>query len=65
MTEKKFNFTDAYKKIEEINNWFQEENLDLDEALKKYKEGMDLIEKCKQQLKEAENKFEDIKKKYE
>lgn len=60
----RFNFTNAYKKIEEINEWFQEENIDLDEAIKKYKEGMELIEKCKKRLKETENKFEDIKNKY-
>jgi exodeoxyribonuclease VII small subunit len=60
----KFNFTKFYKEIEAINEWFQNEEIDLDEALKKYERGMELIFKCKQRLKEAENKFEDIKKKY-
>jgi exodeoxyribonuclease VII small subunit len=64
MPEEKFNFTKAYKEIEEINEWFQGEDIDLDEALKKYEKGMELIAKCKERLKEAENKFEEIKKKY-
>jgi len=64
MPEEKFNFTKAYQEIEEINEWFQSEEIDLDEALQKYEKGMDLINKCKERLKEAENKFEEIKKKY-
>jgi len=64
MPEEKFNFTKAYKEIEEINEWFQKEEIDLDEALKKYERGMELIKKCKERLKQAENKFEEIKKKY-
>lgn len=64
MTEEKFNFTKAYQEIEKINEWFQEEDIDLDEALEKYKRGMELIKKCKEDLKEAENKFEEIKKEH-
>jgi exodeoxyribonuclease VII small subunit len=64
MAEEKFNFTKAYKEIEEINEWFQKEDIDLDEALRKYERGMELIKKCKERLKQAENKFEEIKKKY-
>lgn len=59
-----FNFTKAYERIEEINEWFQGEDINLDEALRKYEKGMDLIEKCKKRLKKAENKFEEIKEKY-
>ncbi len=65
MTEEdKFNFTKAYEEVEEINDWFQKEETDLDEALQKYERGMDLVQKCKDRLKKAENKFEEIKKKY-
>jgi exodeoxyribonuclease VII small subunit len=64
MSEEKFTFTKAYKEIEEINEWFQREDIDLDEALKKYERGMELIKKCKERLRQAENKFEEIKKKY-
>jgi exodeoxyribonuclease VII small subunit len=64
MAEEKFNFTKAYEEIEKINEWFHNEDIDLDEALKKYERGLELIKKCKQRLKEAENKFEEIKKRY-
>ncbi|PIR06240.1 exodeoxyribonuclease VII small subunit [Candidatus Jorgensenbacteria bacterium CG11_big_fil_rev_8_21_14_0_20_38_23] len=64
MPEEKFNFTKAYQEIEGINEWFQGEEMDLDEALRKYERGMELINKCKDRLKESENKFEEIKKKY-
>jgi len=63
MPEEKFNFTKAYQEIEGINEWFQGEEMDLDEALRKYERGMELINKCKDRLKESENKFEEIKKK--
>ncbi|HPQ22962.1 MAG TPA: exodeoxyribonuclease VII small subunit, partial [Candidatus Paceibacterota bacterium] len=60
MIEEKINFTKAYQEIEEINEWFQNEDIDLEEALKKYERGMELIKKCKERLNEAENKFEEI-----
>lgn len=65
MTEKKFNFGEAYKEIEEINEWFQKENLDLDEALMRYERGLVLVAKCKARLKEAENKLKEIQTKYQ
>ncbi len=64
MQEEKFNFSEAYKEIEEINEWFKREDIDLEEALAKYERGMELISKCKQRLQEVENKFQEIKKKY-
>ncbi len=64
MIEEKINFTKAYQEIEEINEWFQNEDIDLEEALKKYERGMELIKKCKERLSEAENKFEEIQQKY-
>lgn len=65
MAEEKFHFTKAYEEIEAINEWFQQEDIDLDEALKKYKRGMELVKLCKERLKEAENKFETVKKEFE
>ncbi|MEX0934872.1 MAG: exodeoxyribonuclease VII small subunit [Candidatus Paceibacterota bacterium] len=57
-----FNFKDTFKKLEEINSWFQEEEIDLDEALEKYKEGVGLIKEAKKHLKKTENEFEEIQK---
>lgn len=53
------------KEIVKINEWFQQENIDLDEALESYEKGMELIKKCKERLRESENRFEEIKRKYE
>lgn len=64
MAQEKFNFTKAYQEIEEINEWFQGEDIDLDEALRKYERGIELVKKCQERLKEAENQFAQIKKKY-
>lgn len=65
MNKESFSFTKAYEEIERINEWFQKTDIDLDQALEKYKRGMELIRLCAARLKEAENKFEEVKKEYE
>ncbi len=62
---KEFDFKKAYKEIEEINEWFQTEEIDLDEALSKYERAVELIGKCKERLEKSKNKFEKIKDKYQ
>lgn len=62
--EPKFNFSKAIADIEKINQWFQNEEIDLDEGLEKFRNGLELIKKCKSRLKEVENEFADIKKQY-
>lgn len=57
----KTNFKQAIKELEEINTWFQQENIDLDEGLVKLKRGKELIKICKEKLKEVENEFVEIK----
>lgn len=66
MPEKKepVNFTKAYHELEEINDWFQQEDIDLEEGLKKYKRGLELIKKCRERLKETENQFIKIKEEF-
>ncbi len=64
MSKDNFDFTKAYEEIEDINEWFQKEEIDLEEALDKYEKGMELIEKCKSRLEKSKNKFEEIKEKY-
>lgn len=62
---KNIDFNEAFKKIEKINQWFEKQDLDLEQALLKYETAMDLVKKCKQRLKKTENKFEEIKEKFE
>jgi exodeoxyribonuclease VII small subunit len=61
---KKFDFTESVNKLEEINAWFQNEDIDLDEGLYKLKAGKELIKKCRTRLKEVENEFIKIKKEF-
>lgn len=61
----KFDFTKAVKEIEEINQWFQNEDIDLDVGLEKFKRGLDLIKECRTRLKQVENGFINIKNEYD
>jgi exodeoxyribonuclease VII small subunit len=60
----KINFAKVYQELEKINEWFQQEEIDLDEALEKFKRGLELIKICKKRLKETENQFKEIQKEY-
>lgn len=62
MTAKKeFDFAKALQELEEINTWFQEADVDLDKGLEKLKRGKELIAKCREHVKSAENEFIKIK----
>lgn len=59
-----FDFTKAIKELEEINHWFQNEEIDLDKGLAKFRRGLELIKKCRGRLKQVENEFTEIKKEF-
>ncbi|MEN9328368.1 MAG: Exonuclease small subunit [Candidatus Parcubacteria bacterium] len=61
MDTKKTDFADAIKKLEEINKWFQSEDIDLDEGLSKLRLGKELIKSCRDRLSTVENEFLKIK----
>jgi exodeoxyribonuclease VII small subunit len=63
MTNKKdgLDFKKAIEELEEINEWFSEEEIDLDEGLEKLKRGKDLILACQKRLNKVETEFIDIK----
>ncbi len=60
MANTKISFAQAMGELEEINQWFEDNELDLDEALVKYERASELISYCQERLKEAENKFIEI-----
>lgn len=60
----KFDFTKAIKELEEINRWFQSEEIDLEKGLFKFRRGLELIKKCRERLKKVENEFKEIKKEF-
>lgn len=54
------------KKLAEITEWFDnQEELDVEEGLKKVKEASSLIKASRERLKKIENEFEEIKKETE
>jgi exodeoxyribonuclease VII small subunit len=58
--DKKFRFEEALKKIEYIVKRLEEEELELEEALKLYEEGIFLVKACEEMLKKAKERVEVI-----
>lgn len=48
------------KQLEDINDKLERGNLEIEEALKLYKEGVKLYKLCQLKLKEAEATFEEV-----
>jgi len=62
MAEDTKNLNKNLKQLAEITEWFDnQEEIDVEEGLKKVKEAVVLIRASKQRLKEIENEFETIK----
>lgn len=60
-TQTKVNLTKNLEKLEEIVEWFDsEDNIDIEEALKKVRDGAKLIKAGKARLKQVENEFREI-----
>lgn len=60
----KANFAEAFKELEEIVQWFESTEVDLEEGLKKFERGLELAKKCRSRLAEVENKVTRIKEKF-
>ncbi|MFH1678573.1 MAG: exodeoxyribonuclease VII small subunit [Candidatus Omnitrophota bacterium] len=60
---KAIDFEKALKRLEKIVHDLEEGNLPLDEALKKYEEGIELASGCSKLLKDAKAKVEKLVKK--
>jgi len=57
------NLNNSLKRLSEITEWFDnQEEIDVEEGLKKVKEAVELIKVSKERLKTIENEFEEIKK---
>lgn len=66
MTKKQLvNFSKAFTELEQITEWFEKGEADLDEGLKKFERGLELAKICKGKLSEVENKIKELKKKFE
>lgn len=60
MAEKKVNFKEKLDRLNEIVEKISSKALPLDESLKLYEEGSEIIKKLEQELKDAEAKVEKI-----
>lgn len=59
---KKESLGESLKKLETITAWFEnQEEIDVEKALEKVKEGVVLIKASKERLREVENEFEIVK----
>jgi exonuclease VII small subunit len=57
------NLNNSLKRLSEITEWFDnQEEIDVEEGLKKVKEAAELIKASKERLKTVENEFKEIKK---
>lgn len=62
-TTNKEKITDSLTKLEKIVEWFDaQDQVDVEEGLKRVKEGAELVSSLKAKLKTVENEFEEIKK---
>lgn len=57
-----FKFEDAMRKLEEIIKKFETEQVDLDDSIKLFENGMKLSAECSKKLDEVEKKIEFITK---
>ncbi len=55
-------FKDIFAELAQLSQWFSGEDMDIDEALKKYERGMELLKLARAELKTRENKFSKIEK---
>lgn len=59
------NFSQDFGELEEIIEWFEGEDMDLEEGLAKFERGLELAKRCQSRLDEVENKVTEIKSKFE
>lgn len=57
MDKKELSFEDAMKELESIAEELEKGNLNLDQSVEKFEEGMKLSKKCSKMLDEAEKKI--------
>lgn len=61
---KKQTFAEAFAELESITEWFETQNVDLDEGVKKFERGLELAKQLKEKLAEVENTVVTLKKKF-
>jgi exodeoxyribonuclease VII small subunit len=66
MAKKKENvFEDSINRLQQISELLEKEGVELEESIKLYEEGIELVKICNKTLKDAELKVTDLKKQLE
>ncbi|MBD3250995.1 exodeoxyribonuclease VII small subunit [Candidatus Uhrbacteria bacterium] len=58
-------FSKAFKELEQLAEWFENEEPDLDKGLQKFERAMELAGTCREALAGAEQKITEIKKRFQ
>ena len=58
-------FADAMKELETLNQWFQRDDIDLEEGLEKLQRAKLLIQYCQKRLKNVETEFKELRESFE
>jgi exodeoxyribonuclease VII small subunit len=58
------NLNDQFKELDELLSWFEKPDLDVEQAIAKFEEGVKLTEAIKKRINEAENKITVLKEKF-
>lgn len=64
MSESKKSLSKQLADLDALMAWFDQADIDLDEALKKFDQGVKLAEQIRKQLAEAENKITVLKQRF-
>lgn len=60
--DKNMNFTKSYADLQKIVEWFERDDLDVEEGIKKFEEGMVLVKELKTYLQSMEVRIVELKK---
>ncbi len=61
MTKKPQNYQDLSEQLDELLAWFDGDQIDVDEAIAKYEQAIQLTKQLEEYLTNAENKLTDLK----
>ena len=61
MVQQKQNLQEALQKLEQVVQDLNQKDVDVEEGLKKFKEGVELVKFCQKELGQAENEFKKLK----
>lgn len=57
----KIKFSARYNELQKIMEWFENKEVDLEEGIKKFEEGMEIVKGLKEYLDKMENRVKELK----